>query len=69
MANLSFFKGIETKILGHKVSSPIAVAPVEGWDLARFNGQQEMEMAAIEKGVCFTMPVGSKRCNKEDQYA
>lgn len=30
MANLKYFKGIETKVLGHPVKSPIGIAPVSG---------------------------------------
>lgn len=30
MANLKYFKGIETKVLGHPVKSPIGIAPMSG---------------------------------------
>ena len=39
MANMSFFKGTETTILGHKVSSPIAISPLAMQQLVSYEGE------------------------------
>ncbi len=39
MANMKYFKGTETKILGHKVQTPIGLGPVPNQKRFNFDGE------------------------------
>lgn len=53
MANLKFFKGTETTILGHKVSAPIGVAPLERLGIFDLDGELSAAVMAKELNLMF----------------
>ncbi len=39
MANMKFFKGTNTKILGHSVQTPIGIGPIPNQKRFNFDGE------------------------------
>ena len=53
MANLKYFRGIEMTILGHKVASPINMAPIGYQGLVQYQGECATAEAARDLNIIF----------------
>jgi len=66
MANLKYFKGTETTILGHKVSTPMGVAPVDFQQIFDpIDGEVSVALAAKELGSIYTVSALSNKSIEE----
>jgi (S)-2-hydroxy-acid oxidase len=65
MAKTKDFKGIETKILGNKISSPICIAPTAFQMMADQDGECATARAAKAKGTAFGLSSWSNKSMEE----
>ena len=59
MANMKYFKGTATKILGHTVQTPIGLGPIPELKRFHFDGELAAAKAAKELGIITTLDVRS----------
>ena len=55
MANLKYFKGPDSTILGHKVSMPIGLAAMPNLKRFHIDGEMAAAQSAKEQNVVFTI--------------
>jgi isopentenyl diphosphate isomerase/L-lactate dehydrogenase-like FMN-dependent dehydrogenase len=65
MANMKYFKGLETTILGQKVQSPIGVAPLSQQMLLKLEGENATAQATKEFGSVFVLSGWSNKSVEE----
>ena len=59
MANMKFFKGTNTLILGHSVQTPIGLGPIPNQKRFNFDGELASAQAAKGLGIIYTVDVRS----------
>ena len=56
---MKYFKGTESTILGHKVSTPIGIAAIPKQSRFNYDGEIASAEAAKENGIVFTIDAGN----------
>jgi isopentenyl diphosphate isomerase/L-lactate dehydrogenase-like FMN-dependent dehydrogenase len=59
MANMKFFKGTATQILGHAVQTPIGLGPIHNQKRYNYDGELASAQAARQLGVIYTLDIRS----------